>query len=386
MSSSLFRFGLITLLRLAIIFILFSFIFYNDKYNIVFMNSAPQPTYDLLIVRIVKSIIWIIIISEIVRIYKRVFVDKKRNPNLEGVSLSIITVVISLILLEIVFMFVPQAHEGSLTKASHIWMQKYWGPTNSFGYRDKEPKHDSSKKTIAFLGDSYTSGAGLKFPSERYSDIIASKLEKNKYEIYNLGLSGIDTKEEAKNVNKFPIKSDVIVLSYFVNDIEVAASANGLKFEANPTFSELPSFLVGIFNRFYFPNFVYWQLPKKPIMDFDKYLTKAYTDPRILEEHLNDLQRIVDYKVKNNSEMVVLMIPFLFDLDYTDKYTKPITDFFAKNNITVVTVSDEISKIKPSERTAGKLDSHASPIVNEVIAEKLYKTLKEKLNKREALN
>jgi uncharacterized membrane-anchored protein len=93
MSSSLFRFGLITLLRLAIIFILFSFIFYNDKYNIVFMNSAPQPTYDLLIVRIVKSIIWIIIISEIVRIYKRVFVDKKRNPNLEGVSLSIITVV-----------------------------------------------------------------------------------------------------------------------------------------------------------------------------------------------------------------------------------------------------------------------------------------------------
>src|SRR5262245_1873703 len=60
-------------------------------------------------------------------------------------------------------------------KAAQRWHQENWKPINSLGYRDVEFDGSSANPQIAFLGDSFTAGAGVKF-EETYADIVRKRL------------------------------------------------------------------------------------------------------------------------------------------------------------------------------------------------------------------
>ena len=55
---------------------------------------------------------------------------------------------------------------------------------------------------MLIVGDSFTSGHGLKSADERYGNILADKIGKE-YVTYNLGISGSDTRDEYARLEKF---------------------------------------------------------------------------------------------------------------------------------------------------------------------------------------
>lgn len=115
------------------------------------------------------------------------------------------------------------------------------------------------------MGDSFAAGHGLDKTDERFSDQLELKLGADKYAVYNLGVSGSDTRDEFQRLQKFPVKPDVLVLEYFPNDIEKAARDAKLTLAEFKPYDDIKLPGVGsLVMRFYLPNYIYWQFPHMP--------------------------------------------------------------------------------------------------------------------------
>lgn len=268
-------------------------------------------------------------------------------------------------------MFVPQSHEGVLSKASQIWWAKYWKPVNSLGYRDEEPAPEAMKKQILVIGDSFTAGHGLKKVSDRFSNRLAEMLG-DSYQVYNLGVSGSDTGDEANRLLNYPVAPDKIIIQYFPNDIERVAQAQGLTITGGQPYEDIGGFVNQLVQRFYLPNFIYWQLPHVQFSTFDQFVSAAYSDSTVLKHHFNDFEKIIAYGDSTGAEIYTVFIPFLFQLVKSENYTKPVKDYLTKRGVNVVTLTEEIANIPEKRRVVGRNDGHASARVNEVVAEKLF--------------
>jgi len=366
-----------SLVRLALLAFLFVFVFYPDKLHLE-IKYPYAGLLDNLWVRVAKTFLLLLILLELLRMfYYGIIKNPKSNKLVANLSTLAIMVVWVLALLEIVFMYVPQSHEGALSKASQIWFNKYWPPMTTQGYRDKPKTDTTGKIKILFIGDSFTAGHGLKNVEERFSDQVAQKIGTDKAVAYNLGISGSDTRDEFKRLQKFPAKPNIVVLQYFLNDVAGAAQEGKLTLSELQPYNDIKTPVLGsLVMRFYFPNFIYWQFPHTPPASIVDFVKKSYTDTTILNPHLRDLKQFINYAKTNNAKLYVVMIPFLQNLDNSNAYTKPIEDFFKQNNVPMVRVSAFIGQIPAKERIVGKNDGHASASVNTLIANKLYDLIK----------
>lgn len=363
--------------RLLLLGIPFVLLFFPDKWNIKF-DYPYAGLVDNFFIRVAKATALLLVLVELLRMfYYGVIKNEKSNKGVANIATLGIMIVWLVGSLEITFMFISQSHEGDLSKASQIWFEKYWRPITPEGYRDFPKTNAEKKKKVLVLGDSFAAGHGLENTEDRFSDQLEKKLGANNYAVYNLGVSGSDTRDEFQRLQKFPVKPEVLVLEYFPNDIEKAASDAKLTLAQFQPYDDIKFPGVGsLVMRFYFPNYLYWQFPHMPPASITDFVQKSYTDTTILNPHLRDLQKIVDYARQNNALMYVVMVPFLQNVEKSNGYTKPIEDFFVNQKIPVVRLSDYLGSIPPKERIVGKNDGHASAKVNALIAEKLYERMK----------
>ena len=362
--------------RILFLVLLFVFLFYPEKFQIKF-DYLGYPQSDHWYIRLAKLAFWFLLIIEILRIFYYGVVKSKAKGILANITTLVVPVLVTLIFLEIIFMYVPQSHEGVLSKASQIWWEKYWKPVNSLGYRDKEITENKTGKTnILVVGDSFSAGHGLENVEDRFSNMLEAKLGQDKTQVYNLSLSGADTRDEAKRLKEFPVKPDIIVLQYFPNDIEKVAREKGVPLSGAEPYADISGISGSIVRRFYLPNFIYWQLPHTGFSTFEKFVQTAYTDTTVLNAHLRDMSQMISYRDSTKAKMYAVFIPFLFQLDKSAAYTKPVEDYLRKNGVTVVTLTDGIAKIPEKERVVGKNDGHASAVVNKLIADRLYDVMK----------
>lgn len=363
-----------SLFRLVLLIIIFIFLFYPDKFHVTF-EYPGYPQSDSFYVRLAKVAFWLLLVIEILRIFYYGVVKSKVKGLIANVVTIAVPLVVTLIFLEIIFMYIPQSHEGVLSKASQIWWEKYWHPVNALGYHDREVTKESGKKNVLFIGDSFAAGHGLKNIDERFSDIVAKNLG-DQYSVYNLGISGSDTRDEAKRLKEFPVKPDVIVLEYFPNDIEKVGREKGLTLTGAEPYADLTGPSATLIKRFYLPNFIYWQLPHASFGTFENFVQTAYTDTTVLNAHLRDLSKMIDYRDSTDAKMYAVFIPFLFQLEKSAGYTKPVEDYLKSKGVTVVTLTKDIVAIPEKERIVGKNDGHGSGKLNALIADKLLKVMK----------
>jgi lysophospholipase L1-like esterase len=364
----------ISLLRFLFLGLLFTFLFYPDKLQIKF-EYPGSPHTDSWYVRLVKLAFWCLLVMEVLRLFYYGVVKSRANGIIANIATLITPVIIVLILLESAFMYIPQSHEGVLSKASQIWWEKYWKPVNSLGYRDKEVSDEPGKKKVLVIGDSFAAGHGLKEVNERFSDMLESQLGSDKYVVYNLGVSGADTRDEVKRLQDFPVKPDIIILEYFPNDIEKAGRDNGLLLTSAEPYADLKGPVAPIVKRFYLPNFIYWQLPHTSVSTFEKFVHTAYNDSLVLDTHLKDLSGMLSYCDSTKAQMYAVFIPFLFQVDKSANETKPVVDYLRSKNVTIVEINDGILKLPEKERVVGKNDGHASAAINQLIADRLHEAI-----------
>jgi hypothetical protein len=337
--------------------------------------------YPVGIVIYFRLLLLFLILTESLILFKIVFIDKSINKIISNAATVLFSTFVLFILLEAIFMFIPRSHSADYTLASKLWYAKYWKPINSLGFRDKEP--DNNNPVILFVGDSFTAGHGLKSVDDRFSNIVGKELNKKtkKYTIINIGKPNLDSKDEYEEMKYFlyltRIKPEKIILQYCGNDIEGAAMTYGLIFEGFRPPSDMNKFVILIGSGSYFFNYIYFLFPREYLgMSYITYLTKAYTNYNILSKHKDDLRSFVDYAKGNSIQLIVVVFPFLNDIEMSDSmYVNDIVNFFKINKISVINVSELAKDIPVIERTVNKNDSHASKKLNMIIAQEILKKL-----------
>lgn len=301
---------------------------------------------------------------------------------LKNISLALFGLFLILMLLEIVFMYVPQAHGVGFTKAAYIWRKYYWDkPRNSYGYRDVQVDLNDTvnkkEKLVYVLGDSFTEGQGIENFEDRYTNKLEKAIGKG-YKVCNMGLSGTDTRNQFQRLSECRRKPDVLILQYYGNDIEVTASESGRKYELmEPYKKELDPVSRFVVGKSFLANYIYWQFPHFELNSYSNFLHEAYLDTGIMAKHLKDLDKFVVYSKQNNIPFVVVVFPYMVDIEGSDFYVKPIEAYLKDKSVDFIDVGQLIKDIPVKERMASKLDIHSSELVHDKVAVALYKKLKE---------
>jgi hypothetical protein len=160
-----------------------------------------------------------------------------------GLLITYFTVALLLVVGEGYFRFVYAESDGLPTLASQNWLARYWH-TNALGYRDPDWDSDTlaTRKTILVVGDSFAAGWGIANPDDRFGNVLGKRLGDD-YAVINLGKPGASTVEERDDLQKYPLeKVDVVILQYYLNDIENAALSIGLDPKLDPT-KDMPAWV-----------------------------------------------------------------------------------------------------------------------------------------------
>lgn len=353
------------ILTLLLLYITFDFTPYIFEYHFIFAA-------------LIRSLLLLVFLFFTYRLAFFATKSRKSTPlhKLILIGTSLLSVCI---VLEILFTFIPRSHAFSQSLASKVWFTYYWkDELNTLGYRDKEvDQHDMSMPKIALIGDSFASGHGIKDIEDRFGNILQSKIQNSS--VYNIAKNGASTEQELKMLSSFPLKPDIIILSYFGNDIEGIAHRSGLFFETpyyNDNLSQYAidhSFLVSYLHSLYSGQL------SKTAHSYAHFLQKAYRHPQLFQHHLDELSHFITLSRNNGIELYVVVFPFLADIDKSEEiYVRKIISFFHNNQVNTLNVADLIKGYPVSKLIVNKQDHHPNELVHRLVAENLYSLISEK--------
>ena len=312
----------------------------------------------------------------------RLFVNNVvRNTRFGAVSTNLLTSVfvifIMMMSMEVVFSFIPQSHVAGYTFAAQNWLYYYW-KTNSLGYRDKPVDEiDLQPPRILVVGDSYTAGYGVKNPDDTYVGQLR-ELVGDEFEVLNLGANNADSRDEFRNLVNYPYKPAIVVLQYYGNDVTKAANNVGITFHGFAPYEDIrghPTYY--LVRSSYILNYLYWRYPHGDTSSYVEFLNKAYNDADTMQTHLADLGKFVKYGRDCGVPLLVVIFPFLRDIESSRVYVDPVSEYFIREGVPVIDVGVIVRDIAPLDRVVNSNDGHPSELVHRRVAEVMRDRLAE---------
>jgi lysophospholipase L1-like esterase len=275
---------------------------------------------------------------------------------------------------EIVFTHFLQSDTGGRTLSGKAWAEEYWKPINQLGFRDREYLIESERslQKVVILGDSFAAGWGIADVKDRFSNLLAEKLPEN-YVVYNLSLGGIGTEEEARILNDFPLEPDVLILSYFMNDIETVALKHGLKIHSEPL-RDLNPLSIFLIERSYLLNYLF-RIDWTRATNYYDVIDEAFSTETIIAAHKQHLLQIIRHAKEGSAPMIVVMFPFLDDFERSRPHYSEIRSFFADHDIPVVDIRGRLRDYTPMEIMVNRRDVHPNKFVHQTVANDLHEIL-----------
>jgi hypothetical protein len=289
---------------------------------------------------------------------------------LQNVSLSFYTLAFLLLILELAFrLFVARSDTLSNLLASRNWSERYFRPINSLGYRDAEwtPAALAGRTRVVVLGDSFAAGYGIRDIEDRFSGVLGRELGED-FAVMTVADGGWDTGHEAAALAGYPYAPDIVVLSYYVNDISEAAGLHGVTWPEEMNVAYRAPQIVW---ESYLLNFLYFQavrLPRSNVeglyMDF---LRGLYEDPAIWATHAAQLSEIEAWSDEHDARLLVLIFPGLVDPVGTDFATRRVASLFREHGVPVLEVRDLIEGWETRDLIVHRYDAHPSQALSEVV-------------------
>lgn len=295
-----------------------------------------------------------------------------------GLLVSYVTVLLILGGLEIYFRFFYAESSNIIDLATDNWLKRYW-QTNSFTYgqyrfRDREwnPADWAGKQTVVVLGDSFAAGWGLPDTADRFSDVLAAQLG-DSYYVMNAAVYGTATPEQLDILKHLPIqKPDVVILQYFLNDINYA----GLKLGLLPTPEPLPDWT----RESYLGNFIYWRFLAQSSASAEmfnrwwQWSYDAYDNVGIWDVHQQEINKFIDYVESLDARLIVVIFPNLLEIVQSIPYVDRVAQVFeARGQTHVLKLFDAAAAWDTNDLMVSRRDSHASASFNHAIGETLYR-------------
>ncbi len=272
---------------------------------------------------------------------------------------------------EIFFRYFYAESENVFTSASLNWMARYWH-SNSLGYRDREwtPADYAGKKTILVTGDSFAAGWGINNPDDRFSSVLAQHLGED-YAVINLGVYGTATPEQLASLKSYPIKKpDVVIMQYFINDIDYAGLQLGLlpKAEPEPAWvqgSALLDFLyVRMLSKFLDPAFN---------QDWWEWNYAAYDNVGIWSVHKQEIEDYIDYVDSTGARLIVVIFPNMLDPVRSIPYVDRVAQVFQeRGHNDILKLFDQAAAWSPQDRMVSARDTHPSVAFHHLVGDLLY--------------
>lgn len=263
------------------------------------------------------------------------------RPAVQRLATAGFALLLLFLLLECAFLFVARSHHNNTALASRIWFARHW-QVNSLGYRDEEPVPDSRKKKIVLLGDSFVAGHGLADTRDRVGERLRQGLDERMwrglgpaYQVFNLGLNGAGPQEEFEALKSYPVHPDLVILGWYVNDIEPFGDAARLPRDPLPC-------AVSLVHGSYLVNYLYWAFPHGDA-DYLARLRAAFADPKARNAHEVALWRIRHYCYEAKVPMLVLLFPPLFAPDELTAEIDAQASFWKGFNVRAVQVRPLLS-------------------------------------------
>jgi len=299
----------------------------------------------------------------------------------ENLSLSVLVVFLTLMALELFFkLFFAQSDGFRYTLASHNWYDWYWRE-NSLGYRDREwtPELLEGKTKVMVVGDSFVAGTGIADPNDRFANQLGQMLGVD-YAILNVASPGWDTVDEVQAIVAYPYKPDILILSYYINDIEGTAYNSG--FERPQIRQDPPAWILPLIQNSYAANFLYWRLIRLGPQEWaaiywEDWLKKISTDTDIRWRHQQELLMIAEGAASEQIPLFVVVFPNLAALEESRLMTQPVIDLFQMHKIPVLDVSEILAGRAPAETMVNAIDSHPNEVINLEIAQHLYELIQQ---------
>lgn len=304
-------------------------------------------------------------------------VVQKRLPRLRGVAggllISYIFIALALLGGELYFRYAFAESENTVTLATINWLDRNW-QTNQFGYRDREwSDNDYTKETtVAVVGDSFTAGWGIDDPQDRFSDVLAHHLGDD-YAVFNLGIYGTNTPEQLENLRGFTENAttpDIVILQYFLNDINYAMLSVGALPEAAPA----PAWA----NESYLANFLYNRLIGRLIdsdynRDWWAENYAAYDNAAIWNIHVEEINAFIDYIESIDARLIVVIFPNMLDPVRSVAYVDRVAQVFeSRGHADILKLFDAAAAWSPAERMVSPRDTHPSAAFHQYVGDTLY--------------
>jgi hypothetical protein len=316
--------------------------------------------------------IFLLIFSFIILL--KYFIRLIRSKQFSNRTLNLITsyymIFLLLIPLELFATLLIYTDAGAEFSISTInWHHIYWNPKNEEGYRDKEFTREKEQLAI-FIGDSFTAGFGIKNHKNRYSNLVEKGSD---YDCWNMGKSGSNTKDELKLLKELTASPNIIFFQYCLNDMYIP--------ESKPTENRFREAISGFSIPFFMvrSSYLYNNICNYFASTFDKKVPedvmKAYAF--MLEGHMKDLSEINEISQSRNADLVIILFPYLVDLNRFSDLTNAVESLFLSQGVKVINVGNLIKDIPINQRIINKADHHPSALVNKRVANRIIQLLNE---------
>ncbi|MDX2162622.1 MAG: SGNH/GDSL hydrolase family protein [bacterium] len=288
-----------------------------------------------------------------------------------GLLVTYATIVLFGLAGEAYFRFAFAQSENVFTLANQNWLDRYWH-TNALGYRDRDwqPADWQGKTTILLTGDSFTAGWGIENPADRFGDVLAVHLGAD-YAVFNLGVYGTNTPEQRGMLENHPVQDpDIVIMQYFLNDINYAMLSLGLLPQAAPT----PDWA----RESYLANFLYTRVLGRWIdpaynRDWWEDNYAAYDNALIWDVHRAELDAYIDAVQARDARLIVVLFPNMLDPVRSIPYVDRVAQVFEQRGYTeMLKLFDEAAAWSPQDRMVSSRDTHPSAAFHRAVGDRLY--------------
>jgi hypothetical protein len=189
---------------------------------------------------------------------------------------------------------------------------------------------------------------------------------------------GWDTVDEVEAILHYPYRPDMIVLSYYINDIEGTAYQSGAQ---RPQLrQDPPAWLLPLVQNSYAFNFLYWRVVRLGPQEWaniywNDWLKKISVDPDIRWRQQQELLKIVEGAASERISLYVVVFPNLAAVEESRAFTQPVIDLFRSHQIAVLDVGELLAGRNPGDTMINSVDAHPNEAVNREVAEHLYQMI-----------
>ena len=220
------------------------------------------------------------------------------------------------------------------------------------------------------MGTIAARAAKLRF-GERLESGLLARGERN-ISVRNAGWPGANIRAKHRRLASYPVEPDVVVLQYLTDDIHGYVLREGEEFSGFKRYADIPEPLHPIVDSSFLANWLYWSVPRTSVLDADfGRFEELYANPVVLEHHLEDVGKVIDWAEARDVELVAVIFPFLQDLEMSGPMTAPVESLFRSRGVPIVDVTTLVDDMPVDARLVSRFDPHPSAEVHRRVSEAL---------------